>query len=169
MALWSSLYLWFPLLSICSVLPRLTFWVCLSAWNSVTVFQQTDSACIYAERNIPLSGFSAAHRLDIKILLDSTSPGNPKRSNNNFFLNRRSSVIWHLHSNPMAELVVPLQMYLSVTIWTHTHIYTHRCIFIYLYSQLTTLHMYTPARTYTCTHIHVLTPTHISMHMHIYS
>ena len=45
---------------------------------SVSVILQTDFSCKYMGMNIPISGFGATHRLDIKILSDSTSPGTLK-------------------------------------------------------------------------------------------
>ena len=54
-------------------------------------------SCIYAGVNIPISGFMVTHRLDIKILLDSTSPRDPKRCDNKIFsITDLLSDIFHL-------------------------------------------------------------------------
>ena len=56
----------------------------LSIFNPLCIcsVQQTESTCIYAGVNISTSRFSATHILDIKILPDCMSPGDPKRCDN---------------------------------------------------------------------------------------
>ena len=115
-----------------------------------SVLYQTDFTFIYAGVNIPISGYSATSRLDIKILPNCMSSGDPKRCDNNllksrfhFYLTISSYIYW-------AELMVPTQIYLG-PIWRHT--YTRIRIYMLMVNSL-------PC---TCIHQHEHTYTHTSI------
>ena len=159
MSLLFSMYLWsFPIciysllsahLCICLLFPPPDHLLCI---RSVFVLQLTESTCKYAGVNIPISGCSATHILDIKILrlLEIL-----KGLIITFFKNRGSNFIWNLHWTRRAELVLPTQVCLGPNM--DSHIYTH--MRIHTYGQLKTIQMYTPTRTY----IHTYMYSHLPM------
>ena len=85
-------------LCLCFVLFSSYLSICCHYWICPFLFC-SDLTCMYVGVNIPISGFSANHRLDMEILPDCMSLGDPKMCDNKIeaLLSRSSTLSHHLY------------------------------------------------------------------------
>ena len=142
----------FYLLSLCACL-CFSSPICFSLWVAGRHF-----FCIYAGMNIPISRFSATHKLNLKILQDCMSPGTLKGVMINFL--SHSSAFIRLSPLILTGLNwwFPCK-HVSAPIWTHT----------YTDLWLTLNHTYLYTHTYVHTYIHTYMYSHLLVCLYICS